>query len=95
MGLTETRRPSCCGDQECGRALFVRLLLPHEPLEDDVESMAVDIARTCAPLEGKQLEECFSHVFEIAPECKMFDLFRGAYHAERRRTSGIQSVRIA
>ena len=87
MQLTETRRPSCCGDEECGRALFVRLLLPNEPLENDVESMAVDIARNCAPLCGQQLEACFSHVFEITPECKMFNLFRAAYEAERSRAA--------
>ena len=39
-----------------------------------------------APLSGRQLGECFSHVFEVTSECKMFDVFRAAFEGARGRT---------
>ncbi len=79
------RRPSCCGDEPCGRAEFVKLVTPDDPLEPHVDRVAREVASGCNPLDGDRLVDCFEYVFELSHECVLFDRFRAAYHTERDR----------
>ena len=79
------RRPSCCGDEPCGRAEFVKLITPDDPLEPHVDRVAHEVAGGCNPLYGDRLAECFEYVFELSRECVLFDRFCAAYRLERDR----------
>ncbi len=81
------RRPSCCSDEPCGRAEFVKLITPDDPLEHSVDRVAREVARACNPLDGHRLPECFEYVFDLSRECVLCDRFCAAYRAERNRLS--------
>ena len=79
------RRPSCCGDEPCGRAEFVKLITPDDPMEPHVDRVAREVAGGCTRLDDDRLAECFEYVFELPRECVLFDRFREAYTKERDR----------
>ena len=83
MKETLSRRPSCCGDEECGRAVYIRLMAPQTPFEHDIDRIAVEIAQNCPLLDSNGLADCFSHVFELSAECRLFDRFCSAYQTRR------------
>ncbi len=72
----------------CGRAEYVRMILPDDPMEGHVDRLAREVAAECPSMAAGDLARCFEHVFELSRECVMFDRFCAAYQAERSIIGG-------
>ena len=73
----------CCPQEQCSHAELSRLETPEDPIGDRVENAGRSVAATCPMLNPRQLENCFSKLFEITPDCHLYDRFRAAYRSER------------
>jgi hypothetical protein len=83
---------SCCDESSCPRADIVRLIAPHDPIEDDVDALATAAAQGCPGLSRKNLEFCFTRTFELPGECLLFDRFCAEYDAQSQRLADQNSA---
>jgi hypothetical protein len=78
---------NCCHDETCPRIEWSHAFEPDDPIEARVEVAADKIAATCGRLSDEQLRSCFGRIFELTPECRLYDRFRNAYQVRDGETT--------
>lgn len=84
QGETERTRP-CCNEAVCPREEISRVIEPSAPAAESARKAGAFVAGVCADLDAEKLARCFSRLFGIGPECRLFEEFSLAYGSRGRR----------
>jgi|SRR5579884_1228098 len=76
-------RHGCCPQSQCSHAELSRIETPDDPVDDRIESAGRSVAATCPMLNSTQLRACFSSLFDITADCRLYGRFSAAYYSER------------
>ena len=88
MDAAPTRTRRCCDEETCPRLAISRIIESDDPIDLRVDLAASAVAQTCSNLTSEELEGCFSGLFKISPDCRLFDRFRTIYQGERDALEG-------
>ena len=74
---------SCCNEAVCPREEIGRIMGAKVPVVERVRHVAREVAQICGGLDGPEMETCFSRLFRLTGECRLFEDFETEYLAAR------------
>lgn len=88
MEPSSIRARRCCDEESCPRLAVSRIIETDDPIDTRVDMAASAVAQTCSNLTSDELMGCFTGLFKIDSDCRLFDRFRTMYQAERDALDG-------
>ena len=84
----------CCNEAICPREEVARIMGAEIPVSVRVRQAAREVAGICGGLEGQEMEACFSRLFHLTSDCRLFEDFQSEYGAAREQRSHEEETHV-